>query len=108
MRVSLLFLSLLRWVKQKDHGHLLSSKDLRNYIQHQGLPVANYSRSFSPTLVRLNLTINAGKLCAEKNDPREWWYSKLNTGHGTFDFLRKTSRVLPSRHSRPTRFSRQM
>ena len=25
----------------------------------------------------------------EKNDPREWWYSKLNTGHGTFDFFEK-------------------
>jgi hypothetical protein len=64
-------------------------EDVRNYIQHQGLPVADYNRSFSPTSVKLNLTINAEKLCAEKKDPREWWYSKLNPSHGTFDLFDK-------------------
>src|SRR5882757_8045143 len=64
-------------------------EDVRNYIQHQGLPIADYNRSYSSMSVSLKLTIDAAKLSSEKKDPREWCYSKLNARHGTFDFFEK-------------------
>jgi hypothetical protein len=62
-------------------------EDVRNFIQHEGLPIADYNRKFSGTAVELKLTVNAEKLSAEKKDPRAWRYSNLNASHGTIDFF---------------------
>jgi hypothetical protein len=40
-------------------------EDVRDYIQHQGLPIADYNRSYSSMSVRLELTIDAAKLSSD-------------------------------------------
>lgn len=62
-------------------------EDVRNYIQHEGLPIADYNRGFSGTSVELKMTVDAVKLAKEKKDPRAWWYSKLDASRGTIDFF---------------------
>jgi hypothetical protein len=62
-------------------------EDVRNFIQHEGLPIVDYNRGFSGTSVELKITVDAARLSSEKKDPRAWKYSKLNAGHGTIDFF---------------------
>jgi hypothetical protein len=57
-------------------------EDVRNYVQHQGLPIVDYTRSFSATSVKLSITINAEKLAV---DTRAWPNSKLTAQHGTLE-----------------------
>jgi hypothetical protein len=59
-------------------------EDVRDYIQHQGLPIVFYDRSFSATSIKLKMTVDATKLSEDK---RAWKYSKLSATKGTFDFF---------------------
>lgn len=59
-------------------------EDVRNYIQHQGLPIVFYDRGFSGTAVNLKITVDAKALSKES---RAWKYSKLDESRGTLDFF---------------------
>jgi hypothetical protein len=60
------------------------AEDVRDFVQHQGLPVIDYNRSFSGTSVKLSMTLNAPEL---SKHARAWRYSKLNPDDGTIDFF---------------------
>lgn len=62
--------------------------DFRHYVQHRGLGIGHYSRSFDQTSVTLTVTHDAASLVADSRNPsRDWHYSKLKGTEGTIEII---------------------
>ena len=62
-------------------------QDFRNFVQHCGLPVSNYSRHTSKSTVTIDVSVDAGWLVDHYS---KWGKSKLTRDHGKLDLLQLT------------------
>ncbi len=65
-------------------------QDLRNFTQHCGLPVGNFSRHSSRYTVKLKIVTDAKWLLDHSNPDRDWKKSKLKKTHGKLDLIELT------------------
>jgi hypothetical protein len=65
-------------------------QDLRNFTQHCGLPIGNFSRHSSRYTVKLKIISDAKWLLEHSNPERDWKKSKLKKSHGKLDLIELT------------------
>jgi hypothetical protein len=62
--------------------------DFRDYVQHRGLGIGNYSRNVKRTSVTLTITCDAASLAREsRNLEKDWHYSRLKGTEGQLELV---------------------
>ena len=77
------FRKYLQRVREKNWASAFF-QDFRNFVQHRGLPVGNFSRKFSETSITLHVQVDAASLV---RDYDRWKYSQLTATNGSLDLV---------------------
>ena len=77
---------------EKNEWSFAFFQDLRNFTQHNGLPVGNYSRSRNSNGVMLQVQADSAWLIERDRRGNSWTRSKLKKQHGKLDLVDLTAR----------------
>jgi len=61
--------------------------DFRGHVQHYGLGIGHYARSYNETSVSVTITQDAASLISRNSQARAWTYSKLKGSEGIIELV---------------------